>query len=228
MLFSENLSHDIFGGIISTYFVDAAVLHLLYLSFRWGVVGLEWVAVMVTVQKKVENHWFSATVSNAQQRQEQSFRTLREKVHIWLGSLHAANFIYCLCDDSLFVYQKILHVYGLKTIFNFFSHAPTIVDEKYFCWKWTHFRKIYQGRLSFFWSWQNFLDTSWLTNILEGTLPSDSTSPNDSFIFCSNFSECSLLGTHGLQKPLHFNFPFVTSHVSKVGNACSGRGFNHY
>jgi len=35
---------------------------------------------------------------------------LREKVHIWLGSLPAANFIYCLCDDSLFVYQKILHV----------------------------------------------------------------------------------------------------------------------
>jgi len=24
--------------------------------------------------KKVENHWFSATVSNAQQRQDQSFR----------------------------------------------------------------------------------------------------------------------------------------------------------
>jgi len=35
---------------------------------------------------------------------------LREKVHIWLGSLHAANSIYCLCDDSLFVYQKILCV----------------------------------------------------------------------------------------------------------------------
>jgi len=26
--------------------------------------------------KKVENHWFSATVSNAEQRQEQSFRTV--------------------------------------------------------------------------------------------------------------------------------------------------------
>jgi len=26
--------------------------------------------------KKVENHWFSATVSNAQQRQEQSFWTV--------------------------------------------------------------------------------------------------------------------------------------------------------
>jgi len=24
-------------------------------------------------------------------------------VHIWLGSLHAADFIYCLCDGSLFV-----------------------------------------------------------------------------------------------------------------------------
>jgi len=60
--------------------------------------------------KKVENHWFSATVSNAQ-RQEQS------------GSLHAANFIYCICDDSLFVYQKILCVCVLekvKTILHFF------------------------------------------------------------------------------------------------------------
>ena len=58
-----------------------------------------------------------------------------QKVHIWLGSLHAANFIYCLCDYSLFVYQKILCVYVLekvKTILHFFSHSPTIVDEKYF------------------------------------------------------------------------------------------------
>jgi len=29
MLFSRNLSNDIFGGVISTYFVYAAVLHLL-------------------------------------------------------------------------------------------------------------------------------------------------------------------------------------------------------
>jgi len=28
---------------------------------------------------------------------------LREKVHIWLRSLHAADFIYYLCDDPLFV-----------------------------------------------------------------------------------------------------------------------------
>ena len=33
-----------------------AVLHLLYLSFRWvGVVGLEWVAVMVAVQKRLKS-----------------------------------------------------------------------------------------------------------------------------------------------------------------------------
>jgi len=34
-----------------------------------------------------------------------------------------SNFIYCLCDDSLFVYQKILCVYVLekvKTILHFF------------------------------------------------------------------------------------------------------------
>jgi len=47
---------------------------------------------------------------------------LREKVHIWLGSLQVADFIYCLCDDCcfLFVYQKMLGVYVLekvKTIF---------------------------------------------------------------------------------------------------------------
>ena len=74
---------------------------------------------------------------------------------------------------TLFVYQKILCVYVLekmKTILHFFSHSPKIVDEKYFRWKWTHFRKIYQGRLSFFWSWRHFLDTSRLTKILEGTL----------------------------------------------------------
>jgi len=60
---------------------------------------------------------------------------LREKVHIWLGSLHAANFIYCLCDDSLFVYQNIVCVYvseKVKTILHCFSHSPTIVDEKHF------------------------------------------------------------------------------------------------
>ena len=41
-----------------------------------GVVGLEWVAVMGRGTNKVENNWFSATVSNAQQRHEQSFRTM--------------------------------------------------------------------------------------------------------------------------------------------------------
>ena len=41
---------------------------------------------------------------------------LREKVHIWLGSLLAANFVHCLCDDSLFVYLKILCVYVLEKV----------------------------------------------------------------------------------------------------------------
>jgi len=38
--------------------------------------------------------------------------------------LLAADFIYCLCDGSLFVYQKILRVNGLekvKTILYFFG-----------------------------------------------------------------------------------------------------------
>jgi len=41
-----------------------------------GVVGLEWVAAIGHGTEKVENNWFSATASNAQQRQEQSFRTV--------------------------------------------------------------------------------------------------------------------------------------------------------
>ena len=58
----------------------------------------------------------------------------------------------------------------VKTILNFFGHSPTMVDEKFLRWKWMHFRKIYKGRLSFFWSWRRFLGTSRLTKILEGTL----------------------------------------------------------
>jgi len=56
----------------------------------------------------------------------------RETIHIWLGSLNATDLIYCLCDYSLFVYQKILCVYVLeevKTILHVFSHSPTIVDK---------------------------------------------------------------------------------------------------
>jgi len=73
--------------------------------------------------KKVENHWFSATVSNAEQRQEQSFRTVPRTTPERKGS-HLARkfacscFIYCLCDDSLYVYlnQKILRVYVLEKV----------------------------------------------------------------------------------------------------------------
>jgi len=75
MLFSRNLSNDIFGGGICTYLVYVAVLHLLYLILDGGC----WARVGCCnghSTKKVENHWFSATVSNAQQRQEQSFRTV--------------------------------------------------------------------------------------------------------------------------------------------------------
>ena len=46
MLFSGNLSNDIFRRVISTYFMYAAVLHFLYLSFGWGLLGwnglLQW------------------------------------------------------------------------------------------------------------------------------------------------------------------------------------------
>jgi len=43
--------------------------------------------------------------------------------------------------------------------------SPKMVDKKYFHWKWSHFRKISKGRLSFFWSWRYFLYTSRLTKI---------------------------------------------------------------
>jgi len=59
--------------------------------------------------KKVENHWLSATVSYADKDKNSHSgacvgQPLREKVHIWLGSLHAADFIYCLCDESFYVH----------------------------------------------------------------------------------------------------------------------------
>jgi len=33
----------------------------------------------------------------------------------------------------------------VKNIFSVFGHSPKMVDEKYFHWNWTHFRKIYKG-----------------------------------------------------------------------------------
>jgi len=56
-----------------------------------GVVRLKWVAVMVAVQKRL-NHWFSATVSNAEQRQEQSFTTLPRTTPERKGSHLARKF----------------------------------------------------------------------------------------------------------------------------------------
>jgi len=42
---------------------------------------------------------------------------LREKVHIWLGSLHAVDFIFAsVMTLCMFVYQKILHVYVLEKV----------------------------------------------------------------------------------------------------------------
>jgi len=66
---------------------------------------------------------------------------LREKVHIWLGSLHAVDFIHCLCDDSLHVRlsENLVCIRVGKSedhiiyIYIYFGHSPTMVDEKYFC-----------------------------------------------------------------------------------------------
>jgi len=147
-----------------------------------GVVALEWVVAMVTVQKRL-NHWFSATVSNAQQRQEQSFGTVRRATPERKGSRLARKFT-CSWFHSLplwwlfvcsFIRKSCVYTCWKKwrpfyIYICFFGHSPTMVNEKYFRFKWTHFRKIHKGRLSFFLSWRHFLDTSRLTKILEGTL----------------------------------------------------------
>ena len=180
MLFSGNLSNDVFGGVISTYFVYTAVLHLLYLSFRWSC----WAKMGCCNDrgtKKVENHWFSATVSNAERRQEQSFRTVHRTIPERKCSHSARKFacswfhlfpLWCLFVCSLIRKSCVCTCWKKWRPFCiFFGHSPTMVDEKYFRWKWTYFKKIYKGRLNFFWSWRHFLDTSRLTKILEGTLP---------------------------------------------------------
>ena len=145
-----------------------------------GVVALEWVVAMVTVQKRL-NHWFSATVSNAQQRQEQSFGTVRRATPERKGSRLARKFT-CSWFHSLplwwlfvcsFIRKSCVYTCWKKwrpfyIYICFFGHSPTMVNEKYFRFKWTHFRKIHKGRLSFFLSWRHFLDTSRLTKIIEG------------------------------------------------------------
>ena len=129
--------------------------------------------------KKVENHWFSTTANSGQQRQEQSFMTVHTTTPERKGSHLARKFAYSWFHllplwwlFCLIVYQKIFCVNVLekvKTILYFLGgHSPTMVDEMYFRWKWTHFRKIYKGRLSFFWSWRHFLHTSRLIKILRG------------------------------------------------------------
>ena len=58
-----------------------------------GVIGLKWVAVMVTVKKRLKTTGFSATVSNAQ-RQEQSFRIVHKATPDRKGS-HLARKLAC-------------------------------------------------------------------------------------------------------------------------------------
>ena len=66
-----------------------------------GVVGLEWVAVIGRGTKSCDSKQ-RATKTVIQDR-TQANPGLKEKVHIREGSLHAANYIYCLCDDCFFV-----------------------------------------------------------------------------------------------------------------------------
>ena len=62
---------------------------------------------MVAVQKRLKTTGLvrqQAVVNKDKNSHSEPYtrQPLKEKVHIWLGSLHAADFIYCLCDDSLF------------------------------------------------------------------------------------------------------------------------------
>ena len=97
----------------------------------------------------------------------------------WEACMQLISFIASVMTPCMFIYQKILRVYRLEKVKNilyiyfFFGHSPTMVAKKYFRLKWTYFRKIYKGRLSFFLSWQHFLDTSRLTKILRGNTGSD-------------------------------------------------------
>jgi len=59
---------------------------------------------------------------------------LREKVHIWLGSLHVADFIYCLCGDCFFIClsENVACVRVGKSEDNFFGHSLKLVDKKFY------------------------------------------------------------------------------------------------
>ena len=127
--------------------------------------------------KKVENHWFSATVSNAQQRLEQSFRD-RTQGKPWEKSSHLARTFACskfhllslwwLC---LFIRKSCAYTCWKKwRLFYIFLDIQQQSWWKVFLLKMDAFTKIYLGCLSFFRSWRHFLDTSQLTKILEGTL----------------------------------------------------------
>jgi len=82
---------------------------------------------------------------------------------------------------------------------------------KLFRWKWTHFRKINKGRLSFFWSWRHFLDTSRLTKILEGTLlwPSDKWKLETIQAFQTTVYLCNSKEQRGLTDNTQTSFIFV-------------------
>jgi len=171
-------------------FLEGSSVHLLctqlyYICFRpiWVLDGGCWAKMGCCNGRgtKVENHWFSATVSNAEQRQEQSFRTVPrttpERKGSHLARKFACSWFHLLPLWWLFVCSfksenlACIRVGKSEAHFIFyFGHSSTMVDEKYFRLKWTHFRKIYKGRLSFFSSWRHFLDTSRLTKILEGTV----------------------------------------------------------
>ena len=81
-------------------FLKGSSVHILctqlyYICFIWVLDGGCWAKMRFCNSrgtKKVENHWFSTTASNGQQRQEQSFRTVRTTTPERKGSHLARKF----------------------------------------------------------------------------------------------------------------------------------------
>ena len=102
---------------------------------------------------------------------------LREKVNISERCLHAAHFIYCLIN-VMTVFWSFITKYSMCTCWKKWGpfFVLLVIHQKWlmkctFVEKGCIFKKIYKWHISFFWSWQHFLDTSWHKNLRVNTVP---------------------------------------------------------
>jgi len=100
-----------------------AVLHLLYLSFRWGFVGLQLVTTMDRDTKKVEKHCFSVrlcflSVTLTKQLLQHTFNSISlNNFCLWQKILGQLNHIYsCLCNEVAYCIMCVIltEAYFLK------------------------------------------------------------------------------------------------------------------